>query len=168
MAYKANEGPEVEPENSPIEDMFSRDCANTVVRVLTAKAVQKVLMQMGPVDGFTAKWLNSYCADHPPLEGNAFLSRLMSERPRMEVDPYTGNTHHITPVTLANRIMATREDLVQDVSKLIGPQVHKDNVLILRTHLEAHTYVSGTNEEKKPNYRGYRKEGKHQQSQYQL
>ena len=97
-----------------------------------------------------------------------FLSRLMSERPRMEVDPYTGNTHHITPVTLANRIMATREDLIQDVSKLIGPQVHKDNVLILRTHLEAHTYVSGTNEEKKPNYRGYRKEGKHQQSQYQL
>ena len=42
-----------------------------MIRVLTAKAVQKVLMQMGPVDGFTAKWLNSYCADHPPLEGNA-------------------------------------------------------------------------------------------------
>jgi hypothetical protein len=38
--------------------------------VLTAKAVQKVLLHLSDADSYSARWLNNYCNEHAPLEGN--------------------------------------------------------------------------------------------------
>jgi hypothetical protein len=49
---------------------FELDTAQVVIRCLTARAVQRVLLQLESVDTFTARWLNTYCGAHPPLEGD--------------------------------------------------------------------------------------------------
>jgi hypothetical protein len=41
-----------------------------VIRCLTARAVQKVLLSLQEVDGWAARWLNTFCATHPPLDGD--------------------------------------------------------------------------------------------------
>ena len=45
------------------------------MRSLTARAVQKLMLQLtqsdlGPVDSYSATWLNQYCAKHRPLDGH--------------------------------------------------------------------------------------------------
>jgi hypothetical protein len=85
-----------------------------------------------------------------------FITKLMKARPTYEIDPYTGMMMDINPLHLANRIMATRDLLIKNTTLLAPEQVAKDNVKILRRHLEAHTYVSGSSETQKPSYRAYR------------
>ena len=45
------------------------DTSRVVLRVLTARSVQKVLMQLGDTDLFVQNWFQNFAADNPPLEG---------------------------------------------------------------------------------------------------
>jgi hypothetical protein len=49
---------------------FDTESTAVVIRCLTARAVQKVLTNLSTVDTFTARWLNEFCATHPPLDGD--------------------------------------------------------------------------------------------------
>ena len=47
--------------------------------MLTAKAVQHVLAQLGETDLIVAQWLNNFAADTSPLLGDEFIMKLMKE-----------------------------------------------------------------------------------------
>jgi hypothetical protein len=101
---------------------------------------------------------------HPPIEGNAFLSELFEARPVYSMDPQTGNKHYINPAGIASAVLATREALAQQLAKTLPTKVQDANVAIMRTHLETHTYVSGTNIEVKPSF----KHKRHDKERHQL
>lgn len=69
------------------------------------------------------------------------------------VDPLTGIKHCINPAAIAAAVLTTRESLAQKLAKTLPTRVQDANVAIMRTHLETHTYVSGTNIEVKPSFR---------------
>lgn len=48
-----------------------RETAAVVLRVLTARATQQVLIQQQELDLFVAQWLNNWCSSNPPMEGSA-------------------------------------------------------------------------------------------------
>ena len=47
-----------------------RDTAAVVMRVITARATQKLLMQLSELDIHVASWLSNYVSENKPLEGN--------------------------------------------------------------------------------------------------
>lgn len=94
---------------------------------------------------------------HPPLEGNAFLAALMEAKPEHRRDPYSGSMHYINPAALAAAVLSTREALAQQLAKSLPRRVSDANIDVMRSHLEAHTYVCGTNLDVKPSFRQYRR-----------
>ena len=46
------------------------DTAKIVARVLTSRAVQRLLIQLQETDLFVAHWLAEYCSSHPPMTGD--------------------------------------------------------------------------------------------------
>lgn len=60
-------------------------------------------------------------------------------------------------VAASAAVIVTREALAQKLAKSIMPKVQDANIDIMRTHLERHTYVSGSNDDVKPSFRHYRK-----------
>ena len=46
------------------------DTAKIVARVLTSRAVQKVLLQLQETDLFVAHWFSEYCSQNPPMTGD--------------------------------------------------------------------------------------------------
>lgn len=66
-----------------------------MLRVLTARATQKLLLQLQELDLFVAQWLNNYCSEHKPMEGNTFISGLMGTPGSVVRDPNTGACHTI-------------------------------------------------------------------------
>lgn len=50
-----------------------------VLQVITAKAVQSVLAQLGETDLVVAQWLNNFAAETSPLLGDEFILRMMRE-----------------------------------------------------------------------------------------
>ncbi|KAI8470125.1 MAG: hypothetical protein J3K34DRAFT_459013 [Monoraphidium minutum] len=126
--------------------LFDTDTTQVVIRCLTARAVQRVLLSLQEVDGWAAKWLNGYCANHPPLGGDEFIAGLMLEAPAALVDPYTGGVHHVHPARLAAGVLAARQELAGHVAAALPGAVAAGSVGVLRRHLEEHTYVSGSAE----------------------
>jgi hypothetical protein len=104
-----------------------------------------------------AQWLKDHFAHNPPIEGDTFITQLMNTKPVYSVDPYSGQTYFINPPQVSAAILATREQLAQKLAKNLCSTVTQANVDILRTHLEQHTYVSGSNNDSKISYRQYRK-----------
>lgn len=100
-----------------------------------------------------AEWLNQYCSSHPPLEGDEFIEQLFSVQPVRVLNTITGRYHHVNPFDLANRILLTREDLARNVAEDLPFQSARQNVKILRAHLERHTYTSGTSDMIRVHYR---------------
>lgn len=49
---------------------FDKDTADTLLRVLTAKAVKRLLHELMELDQFKAQWFNNYCSEHPPADGD--------------------------------------------------------------------------------------------------
>lgn len=80
----------------------------------------------------------------------------MQARPVASVDPYSGTTHFINPSQIAAAVLATREALAAKLARGLVPRVADANMAVLRSHLEAHTYVSGSNNDRRPSYRQYR------------
>lgn len=52
------------------------DTAKIVARVLTSRAVQRILIQLQETDLFVAHWLADYCNAHPPMTGDKVMSML--------------------------------------------------------------------------------------------
>jgi len=53
-----------------------RDTAAVVIRVITARATQKLLMQLSELDIHVAGWLSNYVSEHKPLEGNTVCTHM--------------------------------------------------------------------------------------------
>uniref|UniRef100_A0A383VD67 Uncharacterized protein n=1 Tax=Tetradesmus obliquus TaxID=3088 RepID=A0A383VD67_TETOB len=145
------------------ESDFDRETARLAVRMLTARAAGMVLQNVAEVDDFKAAWLQEHFKQNPPIEGNEFLANLLEAKPVYATDPYTGATYHINPAAIANAVLVTREALAAKLSRSITPKVADANIAIMRSHLERHTYVSGSNDDVKPSFRQYRKRPQHQQ-----
>lgn len=92
-----------------------------------------------------------------------FLANLLNVKPIHAVDSYTGATYHVNPAQIASAVIATREALAEKLAKTLESKVSDANIDVMRTHLETHTYVSGSNNERRPSYRHYR----HQDKQHQ-
>ena len=78
-----------------------------LLRVLTARAVQRVLGQLSETDILVAQWLNNYCSDpkNNPSAGNAFLLGLFGAQGAVVTENHTGTLHTIDPPGLARRII---------------------------------------------------------------
>jgi hypothetical protein len=50
-----------------------------VLQVMTAKAVQHVLAQLGETDLIICQWLNNFAAENSPLRGDEFILELMKQ-----------------------------------------------------------------------------------------
>ena len=46
------------------------DTAKVVARVLTSRAVQRVLMHLSETDLHVAHWFSDYCSTNPPMTGD--------------------------------------------------------------------------------------------------
>jgi hypothetical protein len=67
-------------ENVGMPEMhFEVECAKVVTRVLTAKAVQHILYQLGETNLIVCQWFNNYAAENSPLQGDDFVLKLMRQ-----------------------------------------------------------------------------------------
>jgi hypothetical protein len=106
-----------------------------------------VLAQLGDTDLFVQQWFNHFLADNPPLQGDPFLRALFKERAVYAKDAVTGTEHFVSPAQLAHRILAMRELMARTVTTGFPEFVTRTNVDVLRQHLEAHSYTSGSHAE---------------------
>ena len=53
---------------------FCSDTAKIVARVLTARAVQKLLLALNETDIYSARWLTDYCSANPPMQGDKVVA----------------------------------------------------------------------------------------------
>eukprot|EP01024_Parvocaulis_polyphysoides_P016863 TRINITY_DN1747_c0_g1_i1.p2 TRINITY_DN1747_c0_g1~~TRINITY_DN1747_c0_g1_i1.p2 ORF type:complete len:218 (+),score=22.84 TRINITY_DN1747_c0_g1_i1:233-886(+) len=127
------------PENS-----FAKYTNLVVLKCLTARAVQKIILELQTSDTQTAHWLNLYCKDHPPLEGDSFLLELMGKENIYNAGDQYGHEFVVRPMELANRIIAYRTELSKSIAKEICGIANERNIGVMRTHLEKHSYVSGS------------------------
>lgn len=115
-----------------------------LLRVLTARSVKKLLMQLQELDLLVAQWLNNYAAEHPPTEGNAFIVDLFNAKGEVVVDAANKTTHHIDPQNLAHRVLVIRDDMARRATLDLPAFVERENTAVLRKHLERNTFVSGS------------------------
>eukprot|EP01023_Acetabularia_acetabulum_P049455 TRINITY_DN5281_c0_g1_i1.p1 TRINITY_DN5281_c0_g1~~TRINITY_DN5281_c0_g1_i1.p1 ORF type:complete len:220 (-),score=30.80 TRINITY_DN5281_c0_g1_i1:662-1321(-) len=132
-------------ENAGLPDnSFARYTNLVVLKCLTARAVQKIILELQTSDTQSAQWLNKYCGEHPPLEGDNFLLELMGMQNIHSPGDQYGHEFVVRPMELANRIIAYRAEL----SKLIASEIQgiavEKNIGVMRSHLEKHSYVSGS------------------------
>ncbi|KAK9847335.1 hypothetical protein WJX84_011015 [Apatococcus fuscideae] len=128
------------------ENSFERDTCGTLLRVLTAKAAQRMIQQLMELNLTKALWLQTFCSKHPPLEGDKFIIALMNERPSSSTDRVLYSTEFINPAELATRILLT--------SKMMPNFVERDNLEVQRHHLEKNSYTTGTHDKGKRGTRG--------------
>lgn len=169
MAASKRGGPADNPERAasmPEETDFDRETARLALRMLTARAAAAVLTNVAQVDDFKAAWLKEFIQQNPPIEGNAFLQALMEARPVYCMDPYSGARHYVNPAAIANAVLVTREALAERLAKGLTPKVADANMSLLRQHLEAHTYVSGSNNVQRASFRAYRRGAGSRQQQH--
>ena len=81
----------------------------------------------------------------------------MLQTPSSVVNPSSGSTHHVNPQVLGRRVILMRAELSKSVGKVVPGDIQKRNMDILRKHLEATSYISGTSEAKGAS--GYRRGG---------
>ncbi|CAL8461906.1 g1437 [Coccomyxa elongata] len=125
--------------------IFASDTAKIVARVLTSRAVQKVLLQLQETDLFVAHWFSEYCSANPPMTGDKFVLELLKQRPLYATDKINGKDHYISPPMLANRVMVAREALAGGMSKFDFPTyMARTNTEVYRKHLESSSYTSGS------------------------
>lgn len=56
-----------------------QDTLRVVLRVLTARAVQLTLQQLGDTDVLVHQWLNNFVAENNPMAGDDFVLALLSQ-----------------------------------------------------------------------------------------
>lgn len=122
---------------------FDQETAALVLKVLTAKATQRLLLQLQELDVFKAQWLTNYCSEHPPSGSNKFLLGLLRQKATTVLDASTATTHTIDPANLAHRIVQIRSEMASTMLKF-PKYVEVQTTEVLRQHLMTSTYVSGT------------------------
>ncbi len=73
-----------------------RDTAAVVIRVITARATQKLLMQLSELDIHVAGWLSNYVSEHKPLEGNQVRMHIPRMPRELTPDTWNGGRDGIT------------------------------------------------------------------------
>ena len=115
--------------------------------LFSKKKQQKKTSQLGDTDLFVQQWFNNYIASgNPPLEGDAFVSKLFRQRAVYAQDKTTGTDHFVSPAQLAHRVLAMRELMARTVTQGFPEFVTRTNIEVLRAHLEAHSYTSGSHD----------------------
>lgn len=131
------------------DDSFDRDTAAVVLRVLTARATQRLLQQLAELDIHLCTWLSAYVSEHRPLDGNKFLLELYKQ-PAFTVKGLTKDSEHfVNPADLASRILTIRQDMAQKLSQF-EEYVALDNTNLMRAHLETSSYFSGSHTKNEP------------------
>ena len=125
-----------------------QETTQVVLRSVTARAVQRVLARLHSVDRASYDWLSRFAAAHPPIEGSAFVTRLLSEPPPPPppvASPAAGGGQGggVNPAQLASAVLVTRAELARDVAALLEDCAARENVGVLQDHLRRHTYVTG-------------------------
>lgn len=80
------------------------------------------------------------------MEGDAFISKLFRQRAVYAEDKVTGTDHFVSPAQLAHRVLAMRELMARTVTQGFPEFVTRTNIEVLRAHLEAHSYTSGSHD----------------------
>lgn len=126
-----------------------------LLRVLTARAVKRLIHQLQELDMFVAQWLNNYCAEHPPTTGNEFIIDLFNAKGTVVNDATTQSTHKIDPQNLAHRVLLIRADMAQKATLQLPQFVELENTTVMRKHLERNTFISGSSQQGYKERRGY-------------
>lgn len=128
-------------------DQFDREVGQVVLKVLTAKAVQRLLVILGEYDLIVQNWFHQWCAEHPPTTGNAFVDELMQCKGVVIHDNPTQSDHSVDPQNLAHRILQMRSDMSTRLAGGMIRYTELENMGVIRKHLERATYMSGSHEQ---------------------
>ena len=140
-AVRANlEGMDDQCDPSP----FDEDTAKVLLRVLTARSVKRLLLQLQELDLVTAQWLNNYAAENSPMTGNEFIEKLFDVKGTVIPDQHQGVNHTIDPQNLAHRILTIRNDMAQKATMSLPEYTTRMDAEVMRRHLTKNTFVSGT------------------------
>lgn len=123
------------------ETDFERETQVVLTRVLTARATQLVLCQLNVDSPQVFEWLTNFTRECPPIEGNDFVLKLMKRQPCASIDPVTKNTMIIHPVTLAQQVLAVRDELAEVAAKGLPQHVKNSNLNVIKTHLDQNHYT---------------------------
>jgi hypothetical protein len=126
-----------------------------LLRVLTGRAVKKLIVQLMEFDLVVAQWMNNFAADNPPTDGNRFIARLLDQRGIQITDPTTRSVHSVDPQVLARRVLIIRDDMARNATYNLPDYVERENTALLRSHLEKNTFVSGSSGDQYRERRGY-------------
>lgn len=123
---------------------FDEDTAKVLLRVLTARSVKRLLMQLQELDLVTAQWLNNYAAENSPMTGNEFIQKLFDVKGTTITDQHQGLNHTIDPQNLAHRILTIRNDMAQKATMSLPEYTSRMDAEVMRSYLTKNTFVSGT------------------------
>jgi len=159
----------------PNQKYRRQETTHVVLRSVTARAVQRVLARLGTVDRASYFWLADFARRHPPIEGGAFVARLLAEPPVAVADdeeggggkalqqqqqrqgqqpqrPQQQQQRVVYPAQLASAVLATRAELARDVARALEDCAAREGVAVLREHLRAHTYTTSNAEAPRARY----------------
>jgi hypothetical protein len=142
-SYRANlEGMDDQCDPNP----FDTDTAKVLLKVLTARSVKRLLIQLQELDMITAQWLNNYAADNSPMTGNEFIEKLFDVKGTVIVDKQTQTKRTIDPQNLAHRILIIRNDMAKKATLCLPEYVDREDGDVMRKHLVKNTFVSGAHD----------------------
>lgn len=125
---------------------FDTDTAKVLLKVLTARSVKRLLIQLQELDMITAQWLNNYAADNSPMTGNEFIEKLFDVKGTVIVDKQTQTKRTIDPQNLAHRILIIRNDMAKKATLCLPEYVDREDGDVMRKHLVKNTFVSGAHD----------------------
>jgi len=123
---------------------FDEDTAKVLLRVLTARSVKRLLLQLQELDMVTAQWLNNYASENSPMTGNEFIQNLFDVKGTTITDQHQGMNHTIDPQNLALRILTIRNDMAQKATMSLPEYTSRMDAEVMRGYLTKNTFVSGT------------------------
>ena len=123
---------------------FDEDTAKVLLRVLTARAVKRLILQLQELDLVTAQWMNNYAAENSPMTGNEFIENLFEVKGTVIQDQHQHLSHTIDPQNLAHRILTIRSDMATKATMCLPEFTSRMDAEVMRNHLVKNTYMSGT------------------------
>ena len=132
-----------------------------MLRVLTARAVTRMILQFEETDVRIAAWFSDFCSQNSPMEGDKvrsshahgwrrfsmhgcsftslapqFLAKLLAATPTTLHSSVTKEDRHINPSDLADRLIIVRHTMAKSMSAL-PEYVARSNLDVYRKHLES-------------------------------
>lgn len=125
---------------------FDTETAKVLLKVLTARSVKRLLIQLQELDMITAQWLNNYAAENSPMTGNEFIEKLFDVKGTVIIDKPTATKRTIDPQNLAHRILIIRNDMAKKATLSLPEYVDREDGNVMRKHLVKNTFVSGAHD----------------------